>query len=78
VEVDADLSAVDVQRTGRDSRWELGRKERLAAEAALEIFRFERPARQQHPFDARAHCPLRGKTAGCDFRNTLVLQMNFA
>src|ERR1700730_6460574 len=57
VVVDADLSAVDVQRSGLDARRELVREERLSAEAAIEIFALERPVRQEHPFDARARGP---------------------
>src|SRR3984885_13547425 len=57
VVVDADLSAVDVQRSGLDARRELVREERLSAEAAIEIFALERPVRQEHPFDACTRGP---------------------
>src|SRR5579872_1052002 len=54
--VDADLTAVDVQRAKCQTRRELG-KEGRAAKAAEEIFSLQRPARHEHPFDAGARCP---------------------
>src|ERR1700732_1997984 len=46
--VDAELSAVDCERAG------LGAQDGYAIEAAIEIFGLERPARHEHPFQARA------------------------
>src|ERR1019366_10184806 len=63
MEVDADLSAVHVQRAGRDSRRELGGEEGLATEAAIEVLGLERPVRHEHPFRARAHGPTRERLA---------------
>src|ERR1700746_2202762 len=56
VVVDAELSAVDVQRAEGKTRRELGEEGR-AAKAAIEVFGLERPVRQEHPLHASADGP---------------------
>jgi len=63
--VDAELAAVDVERAGRNAGREL-RKEGRTAEAAIEIFRLQRPVWQEHPLRARARGPTGERLAVAD------------